>query len=99
MSKFWADAEFEVLIFQRDFYFASTAVFVQSTQRFMFKSNKFFCFSIPRFSTKSEPVKEVRVSQLCAPTPLGIGILKHKHVVWLLKDRRLCNGSYTWPKS
>ena len=59
----------------------------------------FLDFTEPGFSTKSEAVKKARANHWCARTPLGLAILTHEHVGRLLRDRRLRQGSYAWPKS
>ncbi len=63
------------------------------------KVPSFLDFSEPGFSTKSEAVKEARANHWCARTPLGLAILTHEHVGRLLRDRRMRQGSYAWPKS
>ena len=63
------------------------------------KIPSFLDFSKPGFSTKSEAIKEARANHWYARTPLGLAILTHEHVGRLLRDRRLRQGSYAWPKS
>ena len=63
------------------------------------KTPSFIDFSEPGFSTKSKVVKEARSKYWYARTPLGLAILTHEHVGRLLRDRRLRQGSYAWPKS
>ena len=59
----------------------------------------FLDFSEPGFSTKSDVVKAAQATHWCARTPLGFAILTHEHVGQLLRDRRLRQGSYAWPRS
>ena len=51
------------------------------------------------FSTKSEKVKSARNNYWCARTPFGLAILSYRQVGSLLRDRRLRQGSYSWPAS
>lgn len=63
------------------------------------RTPSFLDFSEPGFSTKSEAVKEARKNHWYARTPLGLAILTHEHVGRFLRDHRLRQGSYAWPKS
>lgn len=49
------------------------------------------------FSTRSPEVAEARAAHWCARTPYGLAVLRHREVGQLLRDRRLRQGSYSWP--
>ena len=66
---------------------------------YVMKIPSFLDFSEPGFSTKSEAVKEARTNHSYARTPFGLAILTHEHVGRFLKDHRLRQGNYAWPKS
>ncbi len=59
----------------------------------------FLDFSRADFSTKSQVVRDAREKHWCARTPLGLAILSYEHVGRFLRDRRLRQGSYSWPNS
>ena len=50
-----------------------------------------------KFSTRGFEVKEARKKAFYATTPYGLAILRYKEVGQLLRDRRLRQGSHTWP--
>ena len=50
-----------------------------------------------KFSTWGFEVKEARKKAFYATTPYGLAILRYKEVGQLLRDRRLRQGSHTWP--
>ena len=52
----------------------------------------------PAFSTRSDAVKAARAAHWCARTPYGWAVLRHREVGQLLRDRRLRQGSYSWPR-
>ena len=52
----------------------------------------------PSFSTRSDMVRAARAAHWCARTPYGLAVLRHSEVGMLLRDRRLRQGSYSWPR-
>lgn len=52
----------------------------------------------PGFSTRSAAVEAARAAHWCARTPYGLAVLRHREVGMLLRDRRLRQGSYSWPR-
>ncbi len=52
----------------------------------------------PGFSTRSDEVRVARATSWCARTPFGIAVLRHAQAGKLLRDRRLRQGSYDWPR-
>ena len=52
----------------------------------------------PGFSTRSDAVLQARAESWCAHTPFGIAVLRHAQAGQLLRDRRLRQGSYDWPR-
>lgn len=58
----------------------------------------FLDFTNPGFSTRSEEVYAARAAHWAARTPYGLAVLRHKEAGFLLRDRRLRQGSYAWPK-
>jgi cytochrome P450 len=57
----------------------------------------YFDISDPTFSVSSEAVMEAREQSWYARTNVGIAVLRYEQVGALLKDRRLCQGSFEWP--
>jgi cytochrome P450 len=51
----------------------------------------------PKFSIRSEAVREARARNWYARTPYGIAVLRYEEVDKLLRDERLRQGSYRWP--
>ena len=51
----------------------------------------------PAFSTRSDEVRAARAAHWCARTPYGVAVLSHREVGRLLRDRRLRQGSHSWP--
>ena len=49
------------------------------------------------FSTRSDAVRQARDQNWCARTPFGLAVLRHREVGFLLRDKRLRQGSYAWP--
>lgn len=58
----------------------------------------FLDMSDPAFSTRGEDVRVARDAHWCADTPYGLAVLRHRQVGQLLRDRRLRQGSYAWPR-
>ena len=58
----------------------------------------FLDLAAPAFSTRSAAVRQARARHWCARTPYGLAVLRHREVGQLLRDRRLRQGSYAWPK-
>jgi cytochrome P450 len=52
----------------------------------------------PGFSTRSDEVCAARSASWCARTPFGIAVLRHAQAGRILRDRRLRQGSYDWPR-
>ena len=52
----------------------------------------------PGFSTRSDEVRAARAASWCARTPFGIAVLQHAQAGKILRDRRLRQGSYDWPR-
>lgn len=52
----------------------------------------------PDFSVRSQTVLDAREKSWCARTPYGLAILRYDEVNALLRDLRLRQGSYAWPK-
>ena len=52
----------------------------------------------PGFSTRSDEVRTARAASWCARTPFGIAVLRHAQAGKVLRDRRLRQGSYDWPR-
>lgn len=52
----------------------------------------------PAFSTRSEDVLAARAQSWCARTPYGFAALRWREVGALLRDRRLRQGSWSWPE-
>lgn len=52
----------------------------------------------PGFSTRSDEVRAARAASWCARTPFGIAVLRHAQAGKVLRDRRLRQGSYDWPR-
>ena len=52
----------------------------------------------PGFSTRSDEVRAARAASWCARTPFGIAVLRHAQAGKILRDRRLRQGSYDWPR-
>lgn len=57
----------------------------------------FLRLSDPRFSIRSQEVREARERNWYARTPYGIAVLRYEDVGKLLRDPRLRQGSYAWP--
>ena len=57
----------------------------------------FLNLSDPSFSIRSPEVREARARSWYARTPYGLAVLRYDDVGFLLKDRRLRQGSYAWP--
>lgn len=58
---------------------------------------QFLDFTAPGFSTRSEDVFEAQSADWCAETPYGLAVLRHTEAGLLIRDKRLRQGSYTWP--
>lgn len=58
----------------------------------------FLDFSDPNFSIRSAAVKEAQDKGWYAKTPYGLAILRYDEVNALIRDQRLRQGSYAWPK-
>ncbi|MGI9393784.1 MAG: cytochrome P450 [Boseongicola sp.] len=58
----------------------------------------FLDLTAPGFSTRSEEVRSARAASWCARTPFGIAVLRHAQAGKVLRDRRLRQGSYDWPR-
>ncbi|MDD9978087.1 MAG: cytochrome P450 [Boseongicola sp.] len=58
----------------------------------------FLDLTSPEFSTRSDEVRSARDKAWCARTPFGIAVLRHRQAGMLLRDRRLRQGSYDWPR-
>ncbi len=52
----------------------------------------------PGFSTRSDEVRTARAKSWCARTPFGLAVLRHNQAGKILRDRRLRQGSYDWPR-
>ena len=52
----------------------------------------------PGFSTRSGEVRAARTASWCARTPFGLAVLRHAQAGKILRDRRLRQGSYDWPR-
>ena len=59
----------------------------------------FLDFDAPGFSTRSQQVSDARVQHWCAVTPYGLAVLRHREAGLLLRDRRLRQGSWSWPRA
>lgn len=57
----------------------------------------FLDLASPDFSTRSQVVRDARSQNWCARTPYGLAVLRHREVGLLLRDRRLRQGSHSWP--
>ena len=57
----------------------------------------FLDLASPEFSTRSQAVRDARAANWCARTPYGLAVLRHREVGLLLRDRRLRQGSHSWP--
>src|SRR3954451_64701 len=57
----------------------------------------FLRLSDPKFSIRSQEVREARERSWYARTPYGIAVLRYEDVGKLLRDPRLRQGSYAWP--
>jgi cytochrome P450 len=57
----------------------------------------FLDMTAPGFSTRGPEVRAARAVSWCARTPFGLAALRHDAVGRLLRDRRLRQGSHTWP--
>ena len=57
----------------------------------------FLDLASPDFSTRSQVVRDARSKNWCARTPYGLAVLRHREVGLLLRDRRLRQGSHSWP--
>lgn len=53
----------------------------------------------PTFSTRGPEVQAARAAHWCARTPFGLAVLRHRQAGQLLRDRRLRQGSHTWPET
>ena len=53
----------------------------------------------PGFSTRGDAVHIARRAHWCARTPHGYAILCHRQAGMILRDRRLRQGSYDWPRA
>ena len=53
--------------------------------------------SDPGFSTRSPEMRAARDANWCARTPYGLAVLRYQEVGFLLRDRRLRQGSHVWP--
>ncbi|MDE2914429.1 MAG: cytochrome P450 [Paracoccaceae bacterium] len=51
----------------------------------------------PDFSTRSTSVNDAREANWCARTPYGLAVLRHREAGELLRDRRVRQGSHSWP--
>lgn len=58
----------------------------------------FLDLTAPGFSTRGPEVIAARAAHWCARTPLGFAVLRHAQAGRLLRDRRLRQGSYAWPR-
>ena len=58
----------------------------------------FLDFSDPHFSIRSEAVKQAQDAGWYARTPYGLAVLRYDEVNALIRDQRLRQGSYAWPK-
>lgn len=52
----------------------------------------------PGFSTRSAAVAAAREASWCARTPYGLAVLRWRETGALLRDRRLRQGSWSWPE-
>ncbi|MFN0155943.1 MAG: cytochrome P450 [Gaiella sp.] len=52
----------------------------------------------PAFSIRSPQVRAARETSWYARTPYGFAVLRHEETSLLIKDRRLIQGSYAWPR-
>lgn len=59
----------------------------------------FLDLTSPGFSTRSQAVAEARSRAWCARTEMGLAVLRHREAGLLLRDRRLRQGSYSWPET
>ena len=57
----------------------------------------FLDLSAPDFSTRSAQVHAAREVAWCARTPYGLAVLRHREAGLLIRDRRLRQGSHSWP--
>jgi cytochrome P450 len=57
----------------------------------------FLRLSDPKFSIRSQEVREARERSWYARTPYGIAVLRYEDVGKLLRDPLLRQGSYAWP--
>ena len=57
----------------------------------------FLDLSAPDFSTRSAQVHAARELGWCARTPYGLAVLRHREAGLLIRDRRLRQGSHSWP--
>lgn len=57
----------------------------------------FLDLSAPDFSTRSAQVHAAREIGWCARTPYGLAVLRHREAGLLIRDRRLRQGSHSWP--
>ena len=57
----------------------------------------FLDLSAPDFSTRSTQVHAARDLGWCARTPYGLAVLRHREAGQLIRDRRLRQGSHSWP--
>ncbi|AUZ05665.2 cytochrome P450 [Vitreoscilla sp. C1] len=58
----------------------------------------FLNFADPSFSIRSDAVKQAQDVSWYAKTPYGLAILRYDEVNALVRDQRLRQGSYAWPK-
>jgi cytochrome P450 len=58
----------------------------------------YFDVADPKFSFHSEQVFRARDADWYAHTPYGYAVLRYDEVTWLLKDKRLGQGSRKWPE-
>ena len=57
----------------------------------------FLDLSAPDFSTRSTQVHAARELGWCARAPYGLAVLRHREAGQLIRDRRLRQGSHSWP--
>lgn len=62
------------------------------------RDEPFLDLANPEFSIRSAEVTQARESSWYARTSYGIAILRYDEVNALVRDRRLRQGSYAWPK-
>ena len=58
----------------------------------------FLDLSSKDYSTRSAETRRAREASWCAKTPYGLAVLRHRECGQLLRDRRLRQGSFNWPR-